>query len=33
MFASEMLWQMVQAHYWGDAQSWQAGNKLSTGAE
>ena len=25
--ASEMLWQMVQAHDWGAAQPWQAGNK------
>lgn len=25
--ASEMLWQMVQSHYWGSPQAWQAGNK------
>lgn len=25
--ASEMLWQMVQAHDWGAVQPWQAGNK------
>lgn len=25
--ASEMLWQMVQAHDWGADQPWQAGNK------
>lgn len=31
--ASEMLWQMVQAHNWGGGQSWQSGNKQMEGGK